>query len=579
MNRPVIRYQRKGDNGIEIWDLKDNINYFKKQLLKKTHLLPRNLYIFHFQNNQKSLLLKGKKREYNNKFINIKILSFNVRGLNEKNKISILESFLLKLNIDICLIQESKVTKNPRFMNYFSINKKSYGKKNRKGGLLIIIKNIFKDFTREILFPDLDIMGIQFTDFIIINLYKRHDRNKEINEKILGLLQKYQNHNTIIGGDFNLNENQINYFSKFNFKIILNTKPSRKNNNIDYFITNFNNLKFIKSKTIKNKISDHNAILNKFNINKNWEIKNVYKIKDIAKFHVDFINFYKNKNYQLNGKNFKIFKKQFKVKERIILNIPKKDLKLYNLINKLFENNELIKEIKDRNSKQYFKLINQINIEFEENQNFWKKLNRLRETSSKMILNNENMETSYFGKKESENINWYSKNLKQLENELENFRIKNLENSPSWKVQEYLKIVQINNTINKQQRYLKWKGSTSILKLRNFTNYLNRYSYVMNKNKSKLCELCKKINNLDIIEDLDHFLWNCSAYENNRKIWISELKKINISNILNNNNISNIIIKKDSNSLLALVGNKLIFESLIKFLNKNLGIRANKRGQ
>ncbi|KAJ6227466.1 hypothetical protein M0813_09705 [Anaeramoeba flamelloides] len=184
-----------------------------------------------------------------------------------------------------------------------------------------------------------------------------------------------------------------------------------------------------------------------------------------------------------------------------------------------------------------------------------------------------------FRKKESENINWYSKNLKQLENELENFRIKNLESSPSWKVQEYLKIVQINNTINKQQRYLKWKGSTSILKLRNFTNYLNRYSYVMNKNKSKLCELCKKINNLDIIEDLDHFLWNCSAYQNNRKIWISELKKINISNILNNNNISNIIIKKDSNSLLALVGNKLIFESLIKFLNKNLGIRANNWGQ
>ncbi|KAJ6254120.1 hypothetical protein M0813_12678 [Anaeramoeba flamelloides] len=149
-----------------------------------------------------------------------------------------------------------------------------------------------------------------------------------------------------------------------------------------------------------------------------------------------------------------------------------------------------------------------------------------------------------FRKKESENINWYSKNLKQMENELENFRIKNLESSPSWKVQEYLKIVHINNTINKQQRYLKWKGSTSILKLRNFTNYLNRYSYVMNKNKSKLCELCKKINNLDIIEDLDHFLWNCSAYENNRKIWISELKKINISNILNNNNISNIIIKR-----------------------------------
>ncbi|KAJ3431347.1 sca1 complex scaffold protein scaa [Anaeramoeba flamelloides] len=120
-----------------------------------------------------------------------------------------------------------------------------------------------------------------------------------------------------------------------------------------------------------------------------------------------------------------------------------------------------------------------------------------------------------YREKEFENINWQSNNKKELEIELDKFRINQLENSSSWKVQKYLKIIQINNTINKQKRYLKWKGSTSILKLRNFTNYLNRYSYVMNKNKSKYCEICKKINNLDIIEDLDHFLWNCSAYENN----------------------------------------------------------------
>ncbi|KAJ6230139.1 hypothetical protein M0813_07128 [Anaeramoeba flamelloides] len=126
--------------------------------------------------------------------------------------------------------------------------------------------------------------------------------------------------------------------------------------------------------------------------------------------------------------------------------------------------------------------------------------------------------------KEFENINWQSNNLKELEIELDKFRINQLENSPSWKVQKYLKIIQINNTINKQQRYLKWKGSTSILKLRNYTNYLNRYSYVMNKNKSKYCEICKKINNLDIIEDLDHFLWNCSAYENNRELGLGHKK-------------------------------------------------------
>ncbi|KAJ6230982.1 integrator complex subunit 2 [Anaeramoeba flamelloides] len=180
-------------------------------------------------------------------------------------------------------------------------------------------------------------------------------------------------------------------------------------------------------------------------------------------------------------------------------------------------------------------------------------------------------------RKESENINWKSKTLKDLELELDNYRINQLKNSPSWKVRKYLKIVTIQGNINKQQKYLKWKGSTSILKLRTFTNYLNRYSYVMNEDKSKFCKLCKKINNLDIIEDLDHFLWNCPAYENNRKIWISELKNINISHILKNNNISNIIDRKDSITLLALVENKSIWKSLKKLLNHNLGIRANKR--
>ncbi|KAJ3444233.1 hypothetical protein M0812_10085 [Anaeramoeba flamelloides] len=132
-----------------------------------------------------------------------------------------------------------------------------------------------------------------------------------------------------------------------------------------------------------------------------------------------------------------------------------------------------------------------------------------------------------FREKETENINWKARNLKELESELEVYRINQLKNSPSWKVQNYLKIILIQD--------------------------------------------------LDIIEDLDHFLWNCPAYENNRKIWISELEKNNFSLILNNNNIYNIINKQDSISLLALVDNKSMFESIIRFLNSSLGIRANKR--
>ncbi|KAJ3431794.1 hypothetical protein M0812_20715 [Anaeramoeba flamelloides] len=122
----------------------------------------------------------------------------------------------------------------------------------------------------------------------------------------------------------------------------------------------------------------------------------------------------------------------------------------------------------------------------------------------------------------------------------------------------------------------KKEGSTSILKLRNFTNYLNRYSYVYDKNKikTKFCNLCKKHLNQEIIEGMDHFLWDCPFYRKNRKIWINELIQINKNNKQLKNNILDIIRNKDSLFILSLVNNKENYDSLLKFLNKNLEIRA-----
>ncbi|KAJ3425278.1 hypothetical protein M0812_27713 [Anaeramoeba flamelloides] len=124
-----------------------------------------------------------------------------------------------------------------------------------------------------------------------------------------------------------------------------------------------------------------------------------------------------------------------------------------------------------------------------------------------------------------------------------------------------------------KKNFEKVKRSTSILKLRNFTNYLNRYSYVYDKNKikTKSCNLCKKYHNTEIDEDIDHFLWNCPVYEKNRKIWIKELIQINNNN---KNNIKDIIQNKDSLFILSLVNDKENYDSLLKFLNKNLEIRA-----
>ncbi|KAJ6255178.1 hypothetical protein M0813_11659 [Anaeramoeba flamelloides] len=182
----------------------------------------------------------------------------------------------------------------------------------------------------------------------------------------------------------------------------------------------------------------------------------------------------------------------------------------------------------------------------------------------------------FYGLKKDENINWEIENLKLLNVELNDFRQKLIINSSGWKGQDYLKIINYNNNINKQQKYLKWVGSTSILKLRNFTNYLNRYSYVYDKNKlkTKFCNLCKKHLNQEIIEDIDHFLWDCPFYGKNRKIWINELIQINKNNKQLKNNILDIIRNKDSLFILSLVNDKENYDSLLKFLNKNLEIRA-----
>ncbi|KAJ3449079.1 hypothetical protein M0812_05223 [Anaeramoeba flamelloides] len=79
---------------------------------------------------------------------------------------------------------------------------------------------------------------------------------------------------------------------------------------------------------------------------------------------------------------------------------------------------------------------------------------------------------------------------------------------------------------------------------------------------------------LEIIEDIDHFLWDCPFYGKNRKIWINELIQINKNNKQLKNNILDIIRNKDSLSILSLVNDKENYDSLLKFLNKNLEIRA-----
>ncbi|KAJ6235365.1 aaa-type atpase family protein-related [Anaeramoeba flamelloides] len=82
--------------------------------------------------------------------------------------------------------------------------------------------------------------------------------------------------------------------------------------------------------------------------------------------------------------------------ERIVYNITKENEELFIHIKNLFLDQKLINKIKKINSNKWYKLIKQINYEFEFNLKYWKLINKIRKSSTKIILNNKNLEKTYF---------------------------------------------------------------------------------------------------------------------------------------------------------------------------------------
>ncbi|KAJ3426593.1 hypothetical protein M0812_26159 [Anaeramoeba flamelloides] len=192
--------------------------------------------------------------------------------------------------------------------------------------------------------------------------------------------------------------------------------------------------------------------MNKFEINSNWEINDIYKINDIPTFQEDFLQFLSRQNFNLNEENFILFKKKYKKKERIVFDIKQDKLKINNLLYKLFDKNETLHKIKKINELNYLKLLNQINEEFNKNKNFWKTLNKIRETSTKMFLNNETIFTVYndfvksISQKPNTNIINYIKKFKINKNSLNPIDIKEIFDQD--KIKEIIKFQKINQLKN-----------------------------------------------------------------------------------------------------------------------------------
>ncbi|KAJ6246023.1 u4/u6 small nuclear ribonucleoprotein prp4 [Anaeramoeba flamelloides] len=106
-------------------------------------------------------------------------------------------------------------------------------------------------------------------------------------------------------------------------------------------------------------------------------------------------------------------------------------------------------------------------------------------------------------------------------------------------------------------------------------NYLNSW---MNTAITEICKINRntpiliyktefKIENMEVIENIDHFLWVCPSYENNR---------LQFLNKLNEKNLYELILNHNSLLLFSLVNNREIYDFTLKFLKGNLSIRATR---
>ena len=198
--------------------------------------------------------------------------------------------------------------------------------------------------------------------------------------------------------------------------------------------------------------------------------------------------------------------------------------------------------------------------------NINKRKYKLKKKLKELNLNQLN-KTLKFNIQNNSLINWKTKKFNNLEKQIQNFKINQLKQSKSWKVQNYLKIINLQSNIFQTQKYLNYPSSSIFLKFRSFTNCLYRYYYVIDKNINKFCPLCLKENKIKIIENIDHFLWVCPSYQKIRNIFIQNLI---------DNNLDDLYLDQNSLKLLSKINNRKIYDFTLKFLKDNLRIRASR---
>ncbi|KAJ3427505.1 hypothetical protein M0812_27092 [Anaeramoeba flamelloides] len=167
----------------------------------------------------------------------------------------------------------------------------------------------------------------------------------------------------------------------------------------------------------------------------------------------------------------------------------KKDHKIAPLIKNNLSNPNLIHCIKKINKEAWNKFIDEINLEFTKNKNFWKKINLIRSKKMKMILDNKNMIEEYFGHIQKNSI----EPSKEILNYIKNLKIKKLK---EFKIDIFFPIENIKNTI-KNLKKKSVKGFQKIENLKYICDVENiiDLNQIENKNYEKYLITIQKIFN------------------------------------------------------------------------------------
>lgn len=258
----------------------------------------------------------------------MKIVSFNINGLNAFDSKGNLEKIINSTNADIYCFQEIKISEKKvdkmnnifsKFPNYIAYNNICTSKQGYAGVSILVNTNI-KDRVLNVTYPNIldnklfesykhqgngRVITIEFDTFCLVNAYVVNSGNKQAERHAFDLMMidyiNSLNKPCIYCGDMNVCATQLDYWG--NYEYAKNSSPGLYEFEINDFALLLNNCKLIDTYRYKNgnkkEYSWYSPISNKTNpaykLRHGWRI-DYFLVSDSIKDNVEYSKIYEGWN-------------------------------------------------------------------------------------------------------------------------------------------------------------------------------------------------------------------------------------------------------------------------------------------